>query len=224
LGIPGTAALVRRVALAIGESPGEDAIQDPPEAPEGPVFRSDTDELVWDHSETGKGVVTVNTPRTKAMAGYVAGRRFDLGGVILAPGETRQDWCTIGIALLEGESFEAPEGATALIVATGDHENTGMVWKSPAKNSVGDRWGTAPVQVEVIPATITLPVPAARVKAWALSPTGERMDELTVEESEGRAQVQIGSHGPTLWYEVQIAKAAEEEAGPVSVSPGPPRR
>jgi hypothetical protein len=211
-GIPATTSLIHRVSLAIGGQPPEDALPEPPPAPEGPVYTSDTGELTWDLGIANKGVLTINTQRTKAIAGFVAGRRFELGNVAFTPGETRQDWCTLGITLLEGESFDAREGATALIVATGDHENTGMVWKSEAKNSVGNRWGGAPVLVEVIPGTVELPVPASRVKAWALSSTGERLEELSIAESGGKAQIQIGSNGTTLWYEVRIEAAPEAEA------------
>lgn len=207
-GIPATSALVSRVSLAIGEEP--EGMDEPPVAPEPGEIVSDTGELRWDLRNANKGVVTIDTQRTKAVVGFPASRSFELGNVSIRPGETRQGWCTIGLTLTEGESFEAQEGATVLVVATGDFENTGMVWKSEAKNSVGDRWGGAPVLVEAVPATISLPVPASRVKVWALTPAGERAEEMAVEESDGRAQIRIGS-AATLWYEVRIEAAPKEQ-------------
>jgi hypothetical protein len=204
--VPHTLALVSRVSLAIGES--AEGLEEPPAAPEGPVYDSDTGELRWDLGWRDKGVVTVNTPRTKAVVGFKGDRTFDLGGVVIQPGETRQDWSTVGIALLEGDKFDAAAGGHAIIVATGDNENSGQVWKDASKTSIGSKWGGAPALVEVIPATFTLPVAAARVKVWALDERGERMSELAVNDVEGKAQFAIGNNGITLWYEVAIEPEA----------------
>jgi len=56
---------------------------------------------------------------------------------------------------------------------------------------------------EGIPATITLPVAASRVKAYALDGSGQRAGELAVSEGEP-AVVEIGPAHKTLWYEVVI--------------------
>ncbi len=206
LGVPATLPLVSRVALSIGTS--ATGLTTPPAAPTGDVLRSDTNELVWDRSLATQGVVTVDTLRTKAVIGFVAGRSFELGGVRIAPGATRQDWCTIGLTLLEGRSFSPAGGGRALIIATGDQENTGQIWKDATRTSVGANWGASPPLIEVVPATVTLPVAAARVQAWALDVTGARSTALTVQAQDGLAQLVLGQSGATVWYEVQIAPAA----------------
>jgi hypothetical protein len=203
LGVPAALGLVSRLSLAIGpNTAGQDTA---PAGPTGTVITSDTGELRWDTSVASKGVFTANTARTKVVSGFTNGRTFDLGGVTIAPGTTRQDWCTIGVTLLSGDSFDG--AASALIVATGDHENTGQRWKDSTRNSVGQNWGSAPALIEVIPATVTLPVPASRVSAWALDARGQRQDPLTVTEADGRARLTLGVNGPTLWYEVALAPA-----------------
>lgn len=206
LDVPATLSLTHRLSLSIGEAPG--GLATVPAAPAGTALVADTGELRWDTSRPNQGVVTINTPRTKAVVGFTTARSFDLGGVVIAPGTTRQDWSTIGLALLEGQSFAAPAGARGIIVATGDQENTGQVWKDhssiAAKTSVGTRWGSAPTLVEVVPATITLPVPANRVAAWALTATGQRGTPVTVRDSGGQAQFDLGQSGITLWYEFEI--------------------
>lgn len=203
LGVPPALAMISRLALSIG--PGADGLSVPPDAPAGPVYVSDTGELVWDVERAGQGIVTVNTARTKAVVGYSDNRRFDLGGVIIEPGATRQGWSTIGLAVRDGESLTGDGGSWGVIVTTGDHENTGQQWKSAARDSVGTRWGAAPALIEVIPAAITLPVPAWRVHVWALDENGNRMAELPVEDLEGAARFRLGATGPTLWYELFIA-------------------
>ena len=60
-------------------------------------------------------------------------------------GPTRQQWATAAVSLVDGESFDSAAGGRALLVLTGDQENTGMVWKDASRTSVGNRWGSAPV-------------------------------------------------------------------------------
>jgi hypothetical protein len=173
-----------------------------PEVSDAAVFVSDTDELVWDVQEPDAGVVTVNTARTKAVIGFVRAREFRLGDVTIAPGHTRQDWCTVGITLLEGEAFTGP--GRALLVATGDAENTNMGWKGAEKNSVGRDWGEPPSLVESVSVRVLLPVPASRVEVWALDERGGRAGRLAVADEDGRACVEVGTDSRTLWYEVVL--------------------
>lgn len=206
LDVPATLALTSRLSLSIGA--GATGLTTPPAAPVGNAFASDTAELLWDNSRISKGVVTVSSPRTKAVIGFTDGRSWNLGGVTIAPGSTRLDWCTIGLTLLEGEGFASDAGGRALVVATGDIENTGQIWKNASKNSLGSNWGTAPTLVEVVPATITLPVAPGRVTAWALDAIGQRTTALTVTDVGGQARLTLGNNGTTVWYEVVIAQLA----------------
>lgn len=212
LGLTGAHALASRLALVL--DPETEALDELPAPPEPPVIASDTGELTWDNSIADKGVVTINTPRTKAVAGFKGDRTFDLGGVVIDPGSTVQDWSTIGITLLEGDSFDTTSAARAVIVATGEYANTDMFWKDESRTSVGARWGTAPAMVEVVPARITLPWPADRVKVWWLNGLGERQDKVAVESADSKAVILLGNRGATLWYEVEVAEAAPVEENP----------
>ncbi len=202
IGVPATLGLVSRVALSIGDE--AEGLDEMPAAPEGPVYASDNGQVVWDLTEAGRGVLTVNTPPTKAVVGFSDGRTFDLDGVIIEPGRTRQGWSTIAITAREGGSLTGGE-AWGVIVATGDHENTGQIWKNQQRNSVGRNWGRAPALIETIPATITLPVSPWRVAVWALDADGNRFAGVPVEDFEGKARFRIGESGATLWYEIYIS-------------------
>lgn len=202
IGVPATLGLVSRVALSVGDEAGP--TEEIPAAPEGPIYASDNGQVVWNVEEAGRGVLTINTPATKAVVGFSDGRSFDLGGVIIEPGQTRQGWSTIAITAREGESLTGGE-AWGVIVATGDHENTGQVWKDEQRNSVGRNWGRAPALIETIPATITLPVAPGRVIVWALNPDGNRFADVPVEDFEGKARFRIGESGATIWYEIYIS-------------------
>jgi Carbohydrate binding domain len=202
LGVPKEAALLHRVALAAeGGKAAKERGEEVPR-PAEPRYASDTGELLWDLSTKGRGVVTVNTAKSKAVIGYGGGQRFDLGGVVIEPGATSQDgWGVVTLTAMEGD-FKGP--GRLLVTATGSAENTGMKWKSAAKDSVGRNWGKAPSLVEGVPARITLPVPAAGVGAWALDERGQRRAALAVEASGGRAVIAFGPEQQTLWYEIEL--------------------
>lgn len=200
LGVPAAAALTNRLSLAIGD--GAEGRNPALPVPADRLYRSDTGELTWDSRASGRGIVTVTAPRSKLLAGFVAlDRLYELGdGVVVSIGATRQQWATFGLSFMEGS---LGEGGRALAVVTGDQENTGMVWKDPARrNSVGDRWGGPPVRIEAVPAKLQLPVAASRVKAWRLDGRGQRGEAISVNAlAEGRSELSIAG----LWCEIEIA-------------------
>lgn len=220
LGVPRQAALVHRVAIATGNTSRPPSALRPEQLtlPRDRVV-SDTGELIWDLTERGqgwhqrRGVVTVNSTRSKAVIGFAADKVYDLGGVVIRPADTIQDgWCAISVTVMEGSlpsSIAKPRrGPTRLLItATGYVENTGIGWKDlagyPPKSSCGRDWGRPPTLVEGISAVITLPLPARGVQAWALDERGQRKTELHVtSDAGGQAVLTLGPQWQTLWYEV----------------------
>ncbi|MBI5832981.1 MAG: carbohydrate binding domain-containing protein [Armatimonadetes bacterium] len=195
-------ALLHRMSLATeGREVRTGAAARPVVDPMADRYVADTGELDWDLRQAQRGVVTVNTARSKAVIGYGAGRSFELGTVAVEPGPTSLDgWSAITVTAMTGELGAGP--ARLLITACANAENTGMVWKNAEKTSVGRAWGTAPTLAEGVPARLTLPWPAARVKAWALDERGQRRAALPVSEVGGHAVLAIGPEWRTLWYEV----------------------
>ena len=118
---------------------------------------SDTGELIWRLPATDRGILELRGAKTKAVIGHADNQRIDLGdGVVVTVGQTRTNWCTIALTLLDGESFkENPAGA--LLVAAGIAENTNMGWKDAAHSTVGPDWGRPPSVVETIAATVRVP-------------------------------------------------------------------
>ncbi len=204
VGVPAEAALVHRIALAVGGGPAREKPDARPEKPTGRRYASDTGELLWDLSTKGRGVVTVNTARSKAVIGYGGGKRFDLGGVVVEPGATRNgSWSAITLTAIAGKLDAGP--ARVLITATGTAENTDMKWKDAARTSVGRHWGTAPLLVEGVPARLTLPLPAPRVRAWALDERGQRKAVVPIQAGgDGKALLMLSPRRHTLWYEVEV--------------------
>jgi hypothetical protein len=160
------------------------------------------EELKWD---TAAHRMLIKTPRTVGVVGNIkAGETIDMArsraaGVKIVPGATRQDWATITATVVEGADFE--KAKRILITATGDTENAGMQWKNAEKTSVSS-WGKGPSNVEGIPATITLPLSAARWKAWALDERGQRKAEVPLKKTGADTQLTLSPDHKTLWWEI----------------------
>ncbi len=204
-GVPPEATLVHRVALAVeGQTASSDALR--PDQVKLPTddFVSDTGQLEWDLRRPGHGVVTVDTPRSKALVGYGSGARYELGGLVIEPGQTRQDgWSALTLTAIEGDLATAP--SRWLITATGYVENTDMGWKDTEHTSVGSDWGNAPTLVEGIPARFTVPFAPECVEVWALDERGQRRIAVPCRAAPGgHAVIAIGPEWKTLWYEVAV--------------------
>jgi hypothetical protein len=200
LGVPAGLAFTSRLSTSVGPSPI--GLTNPPAAPSGNTLTSDTGELRWNLSQAGKGLVTVNAPRTKAVIGYADQQLVNLGGITLKPGTTQMGWCTLGLTLIRGEVFT--NDCAFLVIATGWWENTGQVWTGPNKTSVGNRWGRAPVLAEVVPFTLTLPVGVDYTRAWSLDERGQRKAPLPLSGNETSTVLTVNTNAGSLWYEINI--------------------
>ena len=76
-----------------------------------------------------------------------------------------------------------------LVTAVARAQNTGMVWNA-ARTSVGNHWGHAPVQIEVVHADVT--VPGRWSHAWALDPAGRRTAVDVAEPHGGDTVLHLG--------------------------------
>lgn len=205
LGLSPLAALQHRVAMQIGTKEASPApLLQRSEMEKIKTFTTDTGQMTWTPASKGKqdGQVLVHASRVKMAVGFVAERTLRLGEVEIKTGRNRQNWCTVTLVLVQGESFHGP--AKALLVATGYAENTHIGWKNKEKTTVGRDWGEPPSLVETIPATITLPVPFTKAEVWALDEKGQRGQAVPVRNQAGLAAFEIGLPAKTLWYEVEI--------------------
>lgn len=167
-------------------------------------YVSDTSQLTWDVAQSSGGYVLANTPRTKLFTGFVSDTTYQLGDVQLQIGDTRLGWATLSLVCLDGEGFSHP--GRVLVAATGWMQNSNAELEKVGEDRVtlGSRWGNPPILCEGIPATITLPVPAARVTCYPLDESGGRRQRSAVVSKEDQAEIHIGPECQTLWYEVVI--------------------
>jgi hypothetical protein len=196
--------LSRALALRVPVAQAVDAGQDGSAAPgQDAIGRLEKLQTAWSwRSEGGRGTVTVNAARSKAVITSAAPGKVKLGDVVIATGPNPKGFAVITATALEGSDFHSP--GRILVTAAGTAENTGMAWKDASRTSVGRDWGQRPSRVEGVAATLTFPVPAARVKAWALDDRGHRRDALKVSGTDGQAELTIGPEHRTLWYEIEV--------------------
>ncbi len=202
LAVPDTLVLVNRLALDVSPEPQGLAV--PPAAPSGNLVVSDTQQLRWDLTRSNRGLVSVDTPQTKAVIGFGDGRVVELGNVRISVGTTLQNWATVALSLQEGSFAQPQAGARGFLVTTGQAENTAMQWKDSTRTSVGTQWGRAPTLVEVIPAVIDLPFSADRTRVWVLDESGQRRESLAVTDNGGQARITLTLAAASLWYEVEV--------------------
>jgi hypothetical protein len=189
-GVPADAALAHAVGATAGSGP----------APVLPVT-SETGELTWGLDGADGKTVVIDAKRSKGLIGARLGHVYDAHGVGLELTEARGDWGVLTATVVLGTDFSSP--GRILITALGREENTNQQWTDATRTSVGRNWGEAPVLVEGLGARITLPVPAARVTAYALDALGNRAEPLPVSGCT-RATIEIGEKYRTLWYEVVV--------------------
>ena len=187
----------------------------------GSTYRSDTGEVVWDISNSGRGVITVNTSRSIAVIGFGGGKKFDLGTVVVEPGDSLLNgWSVIALSSLDGMDLEHCE--KALLVASGYVTNTGMGLKTYGEEgellrwagdnlteieiyngrvTCGTTWGSAPTLAEGVPAVINIRT-GAEVRVWALDNIGKRVKEVQVSSEGSYKSFMIGPEFRTIWYEI----------------------
>lgn len=110
---------------------------------------SDTGELHWYTSPKQTGLVTVDTPRSQGLIGFVkAGGRSDRN----MSAEVSNTFCTILLSSMDAETIA--NSARLLLVAGGTVQNSGQVWNS-ARTDV-TAFGGSPTLIEPVRGTLTL--------------------------------------------------------------------
>lgn len=164
-------------------------------------------EIVWDTATKNRGTYRVDTANVKLFTGYTPAKPCVYkDGVTLTVGRTSIDWATVSVTSLDGTGFGAKGPARLLVAATARSNNTDEKFRILKGNwlTIEDR-GKAPVVAEGVPLSVTLDVDAARVKAWTLDGSGERVQPVKVTANNlGKAVLSLGPAMKTLWYEVEI--------------------
>jgi hypothetical protein len=149
---------------------------------------SDTGELKYDYS---KGQFIIDADRVAAFVGEL--KYVKAGGFKLKI-ENRK--ASISILSRDGNSLKASK--RLLIAAVGECVNENALWEG---NVLMDE-GTGPVLIDQIEGTMFLPSAYTECKAYALSQTGERREEMTVEKTDGGYYLTFDNDTASIYYEI----------------------
>jgi hypothetical protein len=160
---------------------------------------SDTHQLAWYNSSAMTGLVTVDTPRSQAVIGFVKANAKSVSNL---SAEVQNRFCTIAITSLELEPISR---ASKLLLTLGSRvENEGMRWNDRRSNL--SEWGGSPTLIEPVVGRITLRKldRAKSVSAQPLDGSGQHLG-TAIRAEKGAEGWEIPLGKPvTTWYEVTV--------------------
>jgi hypothetical protein len=150
VGLSKQLALRHRVAIDVLEGSGATTVSARPLLTD-PVV-SDTNEITWN---TQQATMTLNAPQARVAIGKIGNRALTLGDVRLQVGDLGgKQHAHVTLVSLDGKPLA--QSASLLLTALGRSENQSMRWNAN-RTSVGPNWGSGPVVVQAVLATVTLP-------------------------------------------------------------------
>jgi hypothetical protein len=203
--VPIAAALIGKVGYRFVPQRREPVVKDirPYWDPDKRIARSTTGELIWNASD---GFVTVNTPRTQAVIGFLGTGPRTLATVTL------RSPTNFGAVYVTAMDAEAPiESARRLLVtAVGPAKNTGMEYEATSQSSpLGVPYshlreaGKAPALLEVVTGQIEIRSRlAGQLKAWTLDVVGNRVREVLLAAKSDTVILSLRPELKTVYYEI----------------------
>jgi len=162
---------------------------------------SDTNQLAWYNSSAMTGLVTVDTPRSQALIGFVKANGKSVSNL---SAEVQNRFCTIWITSLESEPISR---ASRLLLTLGSRvENEGMQW-NPRRSNLSE-WGGSPTLIDPVVGRITLRNldRAKSVSAQPLDGSGQPTGEpIRPEKNAEGWNIPLGK-SVTTWYEVTVTR------------------
>ncbi|MEM1694915.1 MAG: hypothetical protein QXL19_10810 [Ignisphaera sp.] len=223
VGLPWYAPLMHRVAVVtdFANLPIDSYIRPNQVVNPGNYIVSDTGQLVWDCRIANRCTLIVNTSKSIVLVGFIGGRRFEFGNIVIEVGDTILDgWGIIALHVIEGTSFT--DAKRILVLAPGLTVNNGMQIESfdtreviftastsvtkvePFYGRITTRFqGNPPTLIECIEARITIKS-INLVSTWILDNQGRRSDELKTYFTGQSTVFYIGPMYRTIWYEITI--------------------
>jgi hypothetical protein len=189
--VPPEALAVGRVVVEFSDSTEPSRLPDLRSHVEGSALRSTTGQLRWETSD--QGCVTVDTPGTKAVVGFTAGREQVLGRVRF---QVETPFASVFLTALERDrNLETCDHA--LLSAVARQSNTGFRYFALDRKVIEN--GGPPILLEPVKAAVAIegrPVKAVHV----LDHNGRRTGR-TVPVSDGRFTID-GAMDQAFYYEV----------------------
>lgn len=202
--LPLTAALVGKVGYSFVEKPRKPIVKniDKYWDPKTLTARSITNELTWNGSD---GVVTVNTPRTQAVIGFLSKGHAPMRDVAV---KSPTDFGALWVTAMDGAKPVA-SAKRILVTAVGPARNTGMEYEIVERGSRGGpsarlkNMGDSPIQLQAVLGEVEIKTSQANgLKAWALNVVGKRIAEVPLTKKAGRVVLTMDARYKTVYYEL----------------------
>ncbi|MBN2313156.1 MAG: hypothetical protein JXM79_04460 [Sedimentisphaerales bacterium] len=173
-----------------------------------PPYISDTGELIWRDSDENGGLVTIETPRTQALVGFI---RDNQGVAVrhIKP-EIKNDFAVVTLSSLTPEPLW--KCSNLLLTACSRWQNTGSQWNDRrtmwGRGPRSEGWGTDPTLIEPVNGWLILRDldGAVRVELipldGAAKPIGSPIQAKMVEEG---WEIPLGEPA-TTWYRIAITR------------------
>ena len=144
------------------------------------------------YTSSGRGFYAVQGHGAWVYTGYTTDFPVNTFGKISV---SSPDFVAITLTPLKASVFGGAK--YILLTASGRCENTGMVF-STDRTTVGTNWGTSPVLIQTVDATISLP--SGEWTCQALAPDGTPQTNVPVNGTPGSMSVHIDPTYSTMWY------------------------
>ena len=164
-------------------------------------YKSDTGQLVWRTDTNQTGLVTIDSPRSQALVGFVKANHQQVSNL---SADVNNDFCAIIVNSLESKPIAS--AGKLLLTACVRVENSGMQWD--AQRAKVTQQGQSPTLIEPVTGTITLRnlAKAAKVSAKALDGSGRPIgDPIVAKKTEAGWEISVGEP-VTTWYEVSVER------------------
>jgi hypothetical protein len=162
---------------------------------------SDTRQLAWYTSAQQDGLVTVDTPRSQALIGFV---RANGKAVSNLAADVENTFCTIELSSVDDKPIA--QASKLLLVAGGRVENTGQQWNSAGTDVTN--WGASPSLIEQVKGSVTLRgLEGARgVRVQPLDGAGQAAGApIKATEVGDGWKIPLGAT-VTTWYEITVQR------------------
>jgi hypothetical protein len=173
----------------------------PVDLPTAGPFASDTGQLVWNADARQKGVVTIDSPRSQALVGFVRENGSSVSNLAV---DVRNDFCAVMLVSLEAKPI-AETGR--LLLTTGTRvENSGMKWDAMRAKVVEQ--GHSPTLIEPLTGKVILRHlnEAKQVKAQALDGSGHDLGKsILAQKTTAGWEIPVGQP-VTTWYVLSVER------------------
>jgi len=164
-------------------------------------IRSEAGQLTWYNSGPVAGLVTVNSPRTQALIGFLGTAK---AGNSNLEAEVQNKFCSVQLSSLDAKPIS--QSSKMLLVAGGRVQNTSQRWNSAGIDVTN--WGNSPTLIEPVGGTLILKHPdsARSLQLQAIDGSGQPIGPpFSANRAGNNWKLPLG-RTVTTWYELTVSR------------------